>query len=231
MNLSPEEDAMFLKWKQMEPKILDEYNYNNNILNTYVNKSGHRIVESRLKKDFYSRVIEVGAGTGEHLRYVKHNYNKYIITDINDSHLQKAREKYKNRVDIIIEHQDALKLDYSNDYFDRLISIYNLEHIPNPHEALLEWKRVVKPGGIISISIPAEGGIPWNLGRYFTTRRFFTKKGLNLDYIIAREHINACYRLVALINYYFKQKDVFWFPLNIASPHLSLIYNCNIINE
>ena len=85
-----------------------------------------------------------------------------------------------------------------------MISVYNLEHLPDPHLALKEWRRVVKNKGIISIALPIEGGLAWNTGRHLKTRRFFKKNGLDYDLIIAREHINAFYKLKYLINYYFK---------------------------
>ena len=122
---------------------------------------------------------------------------------------------------------DATGLDFEDNSFDRLISVYNLEHLPEPHRVLEEWKRVVRPGGTVSIAIPAEGGIPWNLGRYLTTRRQFRKAGLDLDYIIAREHINACYRLVSLIRHAFEDIDEVWYPSRLPTPHLNLLYCCN----
>lgn len=83
--------------------------------------------------------------------------------------------------------------------------------------------RVVRPGGVISIAIPTEGGIAWNLGRFLTTRRSFAREGLNLDYIIAREHINACYRLMALMRHIFPELTEAWFPLGLPLADINLV--------
>jgi len=88
--------------------------------------------------------------------------------------------------------------------------------------------RVIRPGGILSIAIPTEGGIAWKMDRYLTTRRYFKREGLDLDYIIAREHINACYRLVSLIKHYFPQRREIWFPTRIPLAHCNLLYATTI---
>lgn len=41
-----------------------------------------------------------------------------------------------------------------NNTYDFLLSCNNLEHIANPIKSLLEWKRVIKPGGIIILILP-----------------------------------------------------------------------------
>ena len=39
-------------------------------------------------------------------------------------------------------------------YYDFVLSSHNLEHISNPIKALKEWRRVVKPGGIVIVLLP-----------------------------------------------------------------------------
>jgi len=59
-----------------------------------------------------------------------------------------------------------------------------------------------------------------------TTRRSFAKLGLNLDYIIAREHINPGYNLVSLINYYFPEKRECYYPFLVPLSDINLLYSC-----
>ena len=229
-NNNQAEDQDWLDWLRLEPTIYDEMVYKSNPVNSYINRHGHRWCEKQFGKNIYfNRVLEVGGGTGEHLHHIKHSYSTYHLTDLNSKLLDKARSIWDSNSKIIFEEADTLKLKYPDNYFDRLISMANLEHIPNPHIALKEWKRVVKPGGTISIMIPTEGGIAWNLGRYLTTRRYFQKKGLSLDYIIAREHINACYRLHALIMFYFEKRKDHWWPTGIPTAQINLIFATQII--
>ena len=219
------EDPMWVRWNQEAPELYNKIAYGNNGIVTGVNLVCHKLMEGQFSRDqVFDRVIEVGAGTGKHLEFVRHRFASYLMTDISERHL---RQIAINSPSVRIEVADAAFLPYENSSFDRLISVANLEHLPNPHLVLEEWRRVVRPGGTISISIPTEGGIAWNLGRYLTTRRYFRRMGLDLDYIIAREHINACYRLVSLIRHYFPSRREIWWPFGIPSVNINLIYSCN----
>jgi ubiquinone/menaquinone biosynthesis C-methylase UbiE len=47
---------------------------------------------------------------------------------------------------------DATKLPWRDDSFDHIYAIWFLEHLPNPLQVLQEAKRVLKPGGTITIT-------------------------------------------------------------------------------
>ncbi len=52
--------------------------------------------------------------------------------------------------------------------YDFLISCHSLEHIANPVKALLEWRRVLKPNGILCIIVP-EKAYTFDHNRQYTT--------------------------------------------------------------
>lgn len=226
------EDAMWLEWQKAAPKIYDRIYYNPGGLISYCNRWGHR----QLEKPFsagrsFERVLEVGAGTGMHLDFVRHSYQEYHMSDLNQGMLDKAKERHGGNSRVVFEVQDACALDYPDQSFDRVISVYNLEHLPRPHEVIKEWGRVLRPGGVTSVAIPTEGGLAWNLGRHLTTRRQFRKLGLDLDYIVSREHINCAYRLVALIRYYYPKAKFSWFPSLIPLSHVNLLITCHLMKD
>lgn len=223
------EDKMWLDWQTKAPEIYDEIYYNTNPLVSRTNNSGHHLIEKFINEnEVFDHVLEVGAGTGQHLQYVKHKYKKYTLTDISESLLHEAEKLHKDKNSLAFEIADATQLPYDDNQFDRLVSVYNLEHLPQPHNVLKEWQRVVKPGGTISIAIPAEGGLAWRLGRHFSTRRSFAKHDLDLDYIIAREHINAAYNLISLIKHYFPKRRDSYYPLRIPLLDINLVYACRL---
>lgn len=223
------EDRMWLDWQEAAPKIYDDIYYNSNPVVATVNRSGHRLIENFFgPDDFFPAVLEVGAGTGHHLSYVRHRFGRYLMTDINEALLDHARTANAGKENLGFEIADATRLPYADSSFDRLVSFYNLEHLPRPHEVLKEWKRVVKPGGNISIAIPAEGGVAWRLGRWMTTRRSFARHGLDLDYIIAREHINPAYNLISLIRHYFPARKECWYPMRVPLLDINLVYACSV---
>ena len=42
----------------------------------------------------------------------------------------------------------------ADDSYDFVLSCHNLEHFANPMKALIEWKRVLKPGGALLVVLP-----------------------------------------------------------------------------
>ena len=51
---------------------------------------------------------------------------------------------------------DLTSLHFSNDYFDALLCLHVLEHIPAEQQALREMNRVMKPGGWAIIQVPMD---------------------------------------------------------------------------
>ncbi len=50
---------------------------------------------------------------------------------------------------------DATKLPFADNSFDRIIASEVMEHIPDDDAALVELTRILKPGGIMAITVPA----------------------------------------------------------------------------
>jgi SAM-dependent methyltransferase len=51
-----------------------------------------------------------------------------------------------------IEH--GISLPWDDDSFDVVASRHALEHISNPVAAIKEWMRILKPGGVVYVSVP-----------------------------------------------------------------------------
>ena len=49
---------------------------------------------------------------------------------------------------------DALALPFPDDSFDRVIAAEILEHVPQDRAAIAEIVRVVRPGGLVAVSVP-----------------------------------------------------------------------------
>ncbi len=193
---------------------------------------GHIILEKTIAKDHDPKfILEVGSGTGQHIRFVKDTFEKYYITDSNDEMLELARKKIApNLIDrVVFDKQNASQTTYADNTFDRLIASHVLEHIPNPVDALKEWDRIVKPGGIISIILPCDPGMLWRFGRHLGPRQTALKAGLEYDYNQAAEHVNSIFNLVVFIRYHFENIIERWYPFGIPQPDINLFYLCHIL--
>lgn len=128
----------------------------NSGFNGYLFNFTHKKLEliPRTFKDRKSKVnlstLEVGAGAGQHLKFVKKNYAKYTMTDINALLLPKNTTESKLKK-IEFKVADVQNLPFENGSFDRTISTCLLHHLNDVEKALFEMKRVTKSDGQISI--------------------------------------------------------------------------------
>lgn len=211
-------------------KYVEQYdgaNYNKGAVG-YIMRRGHEILDKMATYDRSSSIIEVGAGSGMHLSYVKRPFGRYVLTDGDENMLSQARARHAGRANVEIRKENAANLSVPAASFDRLIATHVLEHMPEPHRVLREWNRVVKPGGTISIVLPSDPGLAWRLGRHFGPRARAQKAGLPYDYFQAREHINSIFNLKAVIEHHFESVASTWWPLRVPSADLNLLYIAQI---
>lgn len=81
-----------------------------------------------------------------------------------------------------VERQDVTALTYADGSVARILSLDTLEHVPHYEKALREFHRVLEPGGLLYVHVPAyyfdraesapldPDGDPWGHVRYFSAR-------------------------------------------------------------
>jgi len=95
-----------------------------------------------------SLVLEVGCGRGAFQDLVPH----FVGVDLSASVARYLHKPFCCA--------SAAALPFPADFFEALWSIHVLEHVPDPEQALLEMRRVLKPGGLLFLS-PAWYCRPW----------------------------------------------------------------------
>lgn len=97
-------------------------------------------------------VLDIGSGLGFFAERLQQRGAKVTAVDIGENLLNRVRE----RVGCECVCADALRLSdhFGPRLFDIVVSSECIEHTPNPNEALRQMAKVVKPGGLISISTP-----------------------------------------------------------------------------
>lgn len=216
-------------WEDYRNRFSDVYDNANyaSPLQSFAMHASHRLVERAFGKDAqFGRVLEIGAGTGEHLPFVRHAFDEYTLTDLDPKTLDVARGKLPpaRKGVVKLEVQTGSSLNYEDGTFDRLIATHVLEHIYQPHLVLKEWRRVLKDGGTLSVLIPTDPGVAWRLGRHLGPRRNAIAQGIAYDYVMAREHVNSCSNLIALLRHYFPGSREAWWPLPVPSIDLNLFF-------
>ena len=108
------------------------------------------------------RVLDLGCGEGRHaiVAYLESDVHS-VGVDLSVQDLSRAREKFADfqqtqeaSRELSLTSADALSLPFANDTFDKIICSEVLEHIPDYESVLLEIQRILKPGGLLCVSVP-----------------------------------------------------------------------------
>ena len=102
-----------------------------------------------------SRVLEAGCGVGaQTVTLAASSPEAEIISiDVSPESLEVARERVTEAgfSNVTFQQGDIFNLNFSPDSFDHIFVCFVLEHLPNPAAVLSHLKRVLKPGGTITV--------------------------------------------------------------------------------
>lgn len=102
-----------------------------------------------------SNVLEAGCGVGAQTIILARNSPnaKFTSIDLSEESLCAARERVSSQgfTNVTFQQSDIFHLPYEDNSFDHLFLCFVLEHLPNPIEALLCLRRVLKRGGTITV--------------------------------------------------------------------------------
>lgn len=99
------------------------------------------------------RVLEVGCAEG-HLGEALKATRSMIYDGIE---ISRDADAAAMRIDTVFRHPAA---EVQAEPYDLLLSFHVLEHIANPAAELIEWRRLLAPGGRMVLEVPHEGGHP-----------------------------------------------------------------------
>jgi ubiquinone/menaquinone biosynthesis C-methylase UbiE len=98
------------------------------------------------------RLLEVGCGWGEALDYASRLGWEASGVDISAECVAECLRRYPH---LDVRQMPAEKLDFPGAAFDRVESFHVLEHVDDFPAALGEMARVLKPGGRLTVEVPA----------------------------------------------------------------------------
>jgi SAM-dependent methyltransferase len=163
----------------------------------------------------FTTTLEIGAGLGEHLEY-EHlsvpQLESYYCNELRANMLDRIRERYPAVKTVPGDCQQ--RMDFPNGFFDRVLVIHVLEHLPNLPAALMEIVRVLNPTtGKLLVVIPCEGGTAYSLARKISAERLYKKNfGGDYSWFYQREHINRPAEIIAELSTYFTLEKQRFFP-------------------
>jgi len=102
-----------------------------------------------------AKILEAGCGIGAQTVILAKNNPAAEITsiDISQESLEKARENVEEKgiKNVRFLQADVFSLPFEENSFDHIFVCFVLEHLQNPEEALKSLKKVLRPGGKITV--------------------------------------------------------------------------------
>jgi len=102
-----------------------------------------------------SRVLEAGCGVGaQTVTLCRNNPDaRFECMDISEVSLNAARQMAASRqiANVTFRQGDIYHLPYRTDSFDHVFVCFVLEHLSDPARALAAFRRVLKPGGTLTV--------------------------------------------------------------------------------
>lgn len=152
-------------------------------------------------------VLELGAGTLNHLRYEA--AGAYDIVEPFDAlfraspHLSRVRQVYRDVAHVPGDMR-----------YDRIFSVAVLEHLEALPEVVARCGLLLKEGGMFQAGIPSEGGLLWGLSwRISTGLGYRLRTGLSYKALMRHEHVNSASEIKMILNHFFERTSVEYFPM------------------
>jgi SAM-dependent methyltransferase len=190
-----------------------------------IERFNHGYVVEHAPKTFRT-TLEIGAGIGEHLEYERLTPKQranYVAVELRAPMADEIKKRYP---DVQVRVGDCQqRLDFANGYFDRVLAVHVLEHLPNLPATILEMHRLCHPKhGRFQVVIPTEGGLAYSLARRISAQRFFEKRWPSMPYklVVEREHMNLPAEILELLEEKFTIEHRSFFPLRVPSVNLNL---------
>jgi ubiquinone/menaquinone biosynthesis C-methylase UbiE len=179
----------------------------------------------------FLRTLEVGAGLGEHLKYENLSPEQranYYAFDIRENMIAELKRRLPDLHSFVGDCQG--RLDFADGYFDRILAIHVLEHLPNLPLAVREIHLLCTPGrGVFQVVIPCEGSLAYSLARRISAQRIFERRyKQSYRWFIEREHINLPDEILAELRKFFTVERRAFFPIPVPLETFNLCIGLNL---
>lgn len=98
------------------------------------------------------KILDVGTSTGTNIRMLEDlKFDDVVGLDLSESAIEYCASKGFNNV----QQGDVLDIPFEDESFDLVLATDIIEHVDDDEKAMSELKRILRPGGILLITVPA----------------------------------------------------------------------------
>ena len=133
---------------------------------TYNFVSRLRNSEELLAPVVKGKVLDLGCGTGDLFPFFARKGMPYVGVDLSPSMIERANSRHE---ELLVESEaefmtgDCESLPFDAMSFDVVTAIALIEYLPDPARTLDEMSRVLKPGGILYLTVPHKSCFNWTM--------------------------------------------------------------------
>lgn len=137
--------------------VAPKYDLMNDLMSIGLHRLWKRIAITLAAPRPGQRILDAAAGTGDMTKLFASKVGKsgYVIaSDINDAMLTQGRDNLTDAGligNVAYVQADAERLPFIDDYFDCVTIAFGLRNVTHKERALLDFYRVLKPGGRLII--------------------------------------------------------------------------------
>jgi 2-polyprenyl-3-methyl-5-hydroxy-6-metoxy-1,4-benzoquinol methylase len=121
------------------------------------------------------KILDAGCGGGFYSIPVAMLSDQIYSLDVSSKNLEILKKRAESLSNVYIARGDIESLPYKSDFFDWILLLGVLEHLPNTRKAVEELQRVLAPEGKIICLVPNHDGVSWRINEL--KNRFKHKKG------------------------------------------------------
>jgi 2-polyprenyl-3-methyl-5-hydroxy-6-metoxy-1,4-benzoquinol methylase len=136
-------------------------------------------------------LLDIGCGMGTIGLLLKQRGFDYVGVDFSDVAIRKAREK---GLEAVVADVDAVGLEYPDGHFDVVWAGDVLEHVFDPIGLLRHTVRVLKPGGVLLLTVPNDFTLISRLMIFLTGRS--VQSGVYRSYGQCKHHTAFSWELL-----------------------------------
>lgn len=115
-----------------------------------------RYVKAMLKPSLGDSILDIGCGIGYYCEFLSTFSMRVVGIDRDPKAIEFSKGLYP---DISFSVQTATSIDFKDSSFDKILCSEVLEHIEDDALGIREIRRVVKPKGLVLITVPCTEGV------------------------------------------------------------------------